>query len=54
MKFNPISPCSAWPVYPDGGGEGTWVNFCWVCAAGFSEPLSNFSKIQLVGQKYRD
>ena len=23
-----------------GGGEGggTWVNFCWVCAAGLSEP----------------
>ena len=22
-----------------GGGRGTWVNFCWVCAAGLSEPL---------------
>ena len=22
-----------------GGGVGTWVNFCWVCAAGLSEPL---------------
>ena len=23
------------PGYPPGGGEGsTWVNFCWVCAAG--------------------
>ena len=24
--------------FPRGGG-GTRVNFCWVCAAGFSEPL---------------
>ena len=23
-----------------GGGGGNWVNFCWVCAAGLSEPLS--------------
>ena len=22
---------------------GTWVNFCWVCAAGFSEPLTHHS-----------
>ena len=21
-------------------GGGTWVNFCWVCAAGLSEPLT--------------
>ena len=21
----------------------TWVNFCWVCAAGVSEPLPHFS-----------
>ena len=21
------------------GGGSTWVNFCWVCAAGLSEPL---------------
>ena len=26
-----------------GGGKGTWVNFCWVCAAGLSEPLSLYS-----------
>ena len=28
-----------------GGGEGrgTWVNFCWVCAAGLSEPLLHYS-----------
>ena len=25
-------------------GEGyTWVNFCWECAAGFSEPLPFYS-----------
>ena len=23
-----------------GGGGGTWVNFCWVFAAGLSEPLT--------------
>ena len=22
---------------------GTWVNFCWVCAAGLSEPLPHYS-----------
>ena len=26
-----------------GGGGGTWVNFCWVCAAGLSEPLTHYS-----------
>ena len=26
-----------------GGGGGTWVNFCWVCAAGLSEPLPHYS-----------
>ena len=25
------------------GGKGTWVNFCWVCAAGLSEPLPHYS-----------
>ena len=24
-------------------GRGTWVNFCWVCAAGLSEPLLHYS-----------
>ena len=24
-------------------GGGTWVNVCWVCAAGLSEPLPHFS-----------
>ena len=23
--------------------EGTWVNFCWVCPAGLSEPLPHHS-----------
>ena len=26
------------PCMGPGGGWGTWVNFCWVCAAGLSEP----------------
>ena len=26
-----------------GDEVGTWVNFCWVCAAGLSEPLPNYS-----------
>ena len=25
------------------GGGGTWLNFCWVCAAGLSEPLTHYS-----------
>ena len=30
-----------WVVRLEGGGGGdNWVNFCWVCAAGLSEPLS--------------
>ena len=28
-------------VYMPGGG--TWVHFCWVCAAGLSEPLPHYS-----------
>ena len=31
-----------------GGGEGTWVDFSRVCAAGLLELLPDFSKIQLV------
>ena len=27
----------------EGGGGGSWVNFCWVCAAGLSEPLPHYS-----------
>ena len=27
----------------EGGGGGTWVKFCWVCAAGISEPLPHYS-----------
>ena len=35
-------PCS---VGPEAGGAGgdTWVNFCWVCAAGLLEPLPHYS-----------
>ena len=29
--------------YYPGGGGGTWVQFCWVCAAGLSEPLPHYS-----------
>ena len=25
------------------GGGGTWVNFCWVCAAGLSKPVPHYS-----------
>ena len=25
------------------GGGGTWVRFCWVCAAGLSEPPPHYS-----------
>ena len=28
------------PLHPWGGV--TWVNFCWVCAAGLSEPLPHY------------
>ena len=29
---------------PGGGGGGaSWVNFCWVCAAGLSEPIPHYS-----------
>ena len=28
---------------PGGGGGGTWVQFCWVCAAGLSESLPHYS-----------
>ena len=26
-----------------GGGGVSWVNFCWVCAAGLSKPLPHYS-----------
>ena len=26
-----------------GGGGVLWVNFCWVCGAGLSEPLPHYS-----------
>ena len=33
-------PIEAWDR---GGGGGTWVNVCSVCAAGFSKPLPHYS-----------
>ena len=36
-----------------GGGGGTWVNFCWVCAAGLLEPLLHYS-LYFRGQYYID
>ena len=30
-------------LLPEGWGGGTWVNFCWVCAIGLSEPLPHYS-----------
>ena len=31
------------PPTPEGvGGEGCWVNFCWVCVIGLSEPLLHY------------
>ena len=38
MKENTVQD-----VWGGGGGGGTWVNFCWVCAAGLSEPLAHYS-----------
>ena len=29
--------------HPGEGGGGTWLNFCWVCAAGLSEPIPHYS-----------
>ena len=26
-------------------GRGTWVNVCWVCAAGLSEPLPHYAHL---------
>ena len=36
-----------------GGGRATWVNFCWVCAAGLSEPLSHYSIVAYSEANYR-
>ena len=33
-------------IEPGGWGwGGTWVNLCWVCATGLSEPLPHYSHI---------
>ena len=39
----PFSP--AWWFWAGGGQgrRGTWSNFCWVCPAGLSEPLTHYS-----------
>ena len=31
-----------WVGEGGGGGAGTWVNFCWVGAAGLAEPLPHY------------
>ena len=37
-----LTEISVQMVSARGGGGGTWVNFCWVCATGLSEPLPNY------------
>ena len=37
MNLLEVEPAAALP------GGGNWVNFCWVCAAGHSEPLPHYS-----------
>ena len=38
-----LNHCVLSPLPTPRGGEGTWVNVCWVCAAGLSEPLPHYS-----------
>ena len=40
-RYSPIAKDVSCPVR--GGGEGTWDNFCFVGAAGLSEPLLHYS-----------
>ena len=35
-----------------GGGGVTWVNFCWVCAAGLPEPLPHFGIISELNKEF--
>ena len=35
--------CGGSILAPVGGGGGTWVYVCWVCAAGLSDPLPHCS-----------
>ena len=37
-KLNPRGQLNTNP-----GGGGAWVNVCWVCAAGLSEPLPHYN-----------
>ena len=42
--FNIITNDTFKVLFPGGrGGGGTWVNFCWVCATGLSDPLPHYS-----------
>ena len=41
--IGPVSYRNNFNVDNTGGGGSTWVNFCWVCAAGLSEPLPHYS-----------
>ena len=43
-RYSPIAKDVSCPVRGGaGGGGGTWDNFCFVCAAGLSEPLLHYS-----------
>ena len=42
MYIRSYIPLVSSKIIPD-SREGTWVNFCWVCAAGLSEPLPHYS-----------
>ena len=42
-SLNPKKPNILLYILSGGGGEGTWVKFSWVCAAGLSEPLPHYS-----------
>ena len=39
MKIDEQKP-SSFSIVLDTRRGGTWINFCWVCAAGFSDPSS--------------
>ena len=42
-RYSPIAKDVSCPVRGGAGGGGTWDNFCFVCAAGLSEPLLHYS-----------
>ena len=41
-NVQPLTLYNTWYVTEMPGG--TWVNFCWVCATGLSEPLPHYSQ----------